>query len=218
MLGLIEFHARVLRYGMDPVIAAAAIAFGFVYVHPFEDGNGRLHRWLIHHVLAATSYGPKGVVFPVSAAMERQLDDYRRVLESYSRPALHCIDWRPTTTGNVEVLNDTRNLYRYFDSTAHAEFLYRCVEATVEKDWPEELAYLEAYDRFAAEVKGIVEMPARTIDLLHRFLRQDHGRLSARARAKEFESLTPDEVTRIEEAFAQGTSRDPGALPRTEAT
>jgi Fic/DOC family protein len=36
---------------LDAVIAAAILAFGFIYVHPFEDGNGRIHRYLIHHVL-----------------------------------------------------------------------------------------------------------------------------------------------------------------------
>lgn len=204
MRGLIECHQRIVTHGMDPVVAAAAISFGFIYIHPFEDGNGRLHRWLIHHVLATTNYGPAGVVFPVSAAMERRLIDYRRVLEHYSRPLLDCIDWRATPKGNVEVLNLTGDLYRYFDATAHAEFLYGCVETTVEQDWPEELAYLEAYDRFGATVKSIVDMPDRTVDLLHRFLRQNEGRLSERARAKEFEMLTTDEVARVEAAFASG--------------
>lgn len=37
---------------LDPIIAATVLTFGFVYVHPFEDGNGRIHRFLIHHVLA----------------------------------------------------------------------------------------------------------------------------------------------------------------------
>lgn len=201
MRGLIECHRRVIMHGMDPVVAAAALAFGFVYIHPFEDGNGRLHRWLIHHVLATTEYGPAGIVFPVSAAMERRLDEYRRVLEHYSRPLLDCIDWRPAPKGNIEVLNPTGDFYRYVDATAHAEFLYGCVESTVEKDWPEELAYLEAYDRFAAGVKSIVDMPDRTVDLLHRFLRQNGGQLSTRARAKEFEMLTADEVARIEILF-----------------
>jgi Fic family protein len=36
---------------IDAVIAAAMLAFGFVYVHPLEDGNGRIHRYLIHHIL-----------------------------------------------------------------------------------------------------------------------------------------------------------------------
>ena len=38
------------------MVAAAAVAFGFVYIHPFEDGNGRLHRWRIHHVLARAGF------------------------------------------------------------------------------------------------------------------------------------------------------------------
>jgi hypothetical protein len=60
------------------------IAFCFVYVHPFEDGNGRLHRYIIHHVLAERRYNPAGIVFPVSAAILDQIDRYRARLESYS--------------------------------------------------------------------------------------------------------------------------------------
>ena len=70
------------------MIAAAILAFGFVYIHPFEDGNGRIHRYLIHHVLAARGFNPPGVVFPVSAAILEQIDDYRRVLEElFAAPA-----------------------------------------------------------------------------------------------------------------------------------
>src|SRR5437870_10733347 len=38
--GIIEYDGRSVTGGVDPVAAAAAIAFGFVYVHPFVDGNG----------------------------------------------------------------------------------------------------------------------------------------------------------------------------------
>ena len=175
---------------VDPVVVAAAAAFGFVYVHPFSDGNGRLHRWLIHHVLAAAGYNPPGVIFPVSAAILRNIDGYRGVLESYSRPLLEHIDWRAAPNGNIEVLNDTADYYRYFDATAHAEFLYRCVEQTIEHDLPEEVAYLQAYDRFARGIQEIADMPAEKIELLHRFLRQENGRLSKRARENEFAALT----------------------------
>lgn len=210
--GLMAYQERTLEAGLDPVVAAAAVAFGFVYVHPFDDGNGRLHRWLIHHVLSAAGYNPPGVVFPVSAVVLRYLTDYRRVLESHSRPLLQFIDWRPTESGNVEVLNDTADYYRYFDATPHAEFLYRCVEETVEKDLPEEVAYLEAYDRFVEGVQQVVDMPARTVDLLHRFLRQGGGRLSKRARTREFQELSHAEVSRFErlfrESFAGGVGAD----------
>jgi len=93
------------------------------------------------------------VVFPVSAAVYRELPRYTAVLESYSRPPLEFIEWEPTPEGNVRVLNDTADYHRYFDATAHAEFRYRCVQETVDRDLPQELAYLEAYDRFSRAVQ-----------------------------------------------------------------
>jgi Fic/DOC family len=212
--GIIEFDQRAGSGAIDPVAAAAALAFGFVYVHPFEDGNGRIHRWLIHHVLAAAGYAPPGIVFPVSAVMLRELEAYRRVLESYSTPLLACIDWRPTDAGNVEVLNDTADWYRYFDATAHAEFLHHCVAEVVDHDLPREVAYLAAYDRFAEGVQAIADMPSRTIDLLHRFLGQHGGKLSRRARDKEFAALTDAEVEQVETLYA---NCDFDAADRAEA-
>lgn len=206
--GMIAYDERARAGGVDPVVAAAVVAFGFVYVHPFEDGNGRIHRWLMHHVFAAAGYNPPGVVFPVSAAILRDLEPYRRVLESYSRPLLPLVEWRPTPGGNVDVLNDTADYYRYFDATAHAEFMYRCVEATVERDLPDEVAYLEGYDRFAERVQDVVDMPARTVELLHRFLRQNGGRLSRRARAREFAALDDDEAERVETLYAASMRPD----------
>lgn len=200
--GIAAFQSRVLEYGMEPVVAAAALAFGFVYVHPFEDGNGRLHRWLIHHVLSATGFTPDGFVFPVSRVLLRRIDAYRRVLESYSDPLLEHIRWEATPKGNVRVLNETGPFYRYFDATAHAEFLYRCVAETVDDDLPAEVAYLEAFDRFVARVQAIVDMPQRTVETLRGFLEQNGGTLSERARAKEFGALSGDEVRAIEEIWA----------------
>jgi Fic family protein len=183
------------------VVVAAAAAFGFVYVHPFSDGNGRVHRWLIHHVLAAAGYNPPGVIFPVSAAILRDIDGYREILESYSRPLLEHIDWRPAPNGNIEVLNDTADYYRYFGATAHAEFLYRCVEQTIEQDLPEEVAYLQAYDRFARGGQEIAAMPAEKIEILHRFLRQESGRLSKRAQENESAALTDLEAKQLEALY-----------------
>lgn len=206
--GIAHYDSLVLDLGLDPVVAAAAIAFGFVYVHPFVDGNGRLHRWLIHHVLAQAGFNPPGLVFPVSAAILRQIDKYRRVLQSYSRPLLSFIEWTPTPEGNVQVLNDTADYYRYFDATAHAEFLYECVEQTVEHDLPDEVAHLQAYDRFARAVENIVDMPNQQIELLWHFLRQGKGVLSKRARTNEFAALTEVEVNKIQELYADSMGAD----------
>ncbi|VXC84167.1 Fic family protein [Sphingomonas sp. 8AM] len=209
MDGLIAFADRAVRGVMDPVVAAACLAFGFVYIHPYVDGNGRLHRWLIHHALAAAAYSPPGLVFPVSAAILRHIDPYRAVLESWSTPLLPFIEWRPTASGNVEVLNDTAAFYRYFDATAHAVFLYGCVEETVEHDLPEEVHFLQAFDRFSEGIQQIVDMPTTHVELLHKFLDQNDGRLSQRARTKEFAALDDGEAMRIEALYGDTFGRGP---------
>lgn len=204
--GLTAFD-RGAALSLDPVLAAAILAFGFVYIHPFDDGNGRLHRYLIHHVLAERGFNPPGLVFPVSAVILERIDAYRQVLETYSRRLLPLVRWRPTAQGNVEVLNDTADLYRYFDATPHAEFLFACVARTIGVDLPAETAFLRTYDQFKARVQGLVDMPDRLLDLLFRFLRQNGGRLSKRARDREFAALTDDEAARIEAIFAELSAR-----------
>jgi hypothetical protein len=200
--GMIAFD-RDVHEQLDAVIAAAILAFGFVYIHPFEDGNGRIHRYLIHHVLARRGYSPLGVHFPVSAAILESIDDYRSVLESYSRRLQPIIRWQSTVTHNVDVLSDTADFYRFFDATPHAEFLYACVRQTIERDLPAETKFLENFDRFHALVESIADMPGRTFDNLFGVLRQNDGRLSKRAREKEFAALTDDETRRIEQSYGE---------------
>lgn len=200
--GIMDYTQRAIGGGMDPVAAAAAAAFGFVYVHPFEDGNGRLHRWLLHHVLAIAGYNPPGVIFPVSAAILHELAAYRHVLDGTSRPLLPYIEWRRTEKGNVEVTNDTAHYYRYFDATAHTEFLYQCVARSVDHDLPNEVAYLQAYDTFSTQVQSRIDMPQRTVELLHTFMRQNDGTLSKRAREREFAALTDSEARALEAIYA----------------
>jgi hypothetical protein len=207
--GLIAFD-RGETESLEAVIAASILAFGFVYIHPFEDGNGRIHRYLIHHVLARRGFNPQGLHFPVSAAILDRVDEYRLALESYSRRLLPVIRWEPTEGHNVRVLNDTADLYRFFDATPHAEFIYACIAQTIEHDLPKEIRFLENFDRFRASVDGIVDMPDRTLDNLLGSLRQNGGRLSKRAREKEFAALSEDEARRIEQAFSDAfeTSAD----------
>ena len=198
--GMVAFDRQAVQQ-LDPVVAAAALAFGFVYIHPFEDGNGRLHRYLIHHVLTKHGFNPSGVVFPVSAAILDRIDAYRASLEDYSQRLLPVVDWQPTKSGNVRVVNDTADFYRYFDATPQAEFLYECVQQTIEHDLPEEAGFLKRYDALRSELKLIVDMPERLSDSLFRFLHQNGGTLSRRAREKEFAALTDEETARIEAIY-----------------
>lgn len=200
--GMIDFN-QDFAGDIDPVIVAAVLAFGFVYIHPFADGNGRLHRYLIHHVLTARGFNPTGIVFPVSSAILERIDDYRLVLESYSERLLPFIDWEPTEKNNVRVLNDTADFYKYFDATSHVEFLFECVQKTIEKDLPEEAAFLERYDLFKSRIESYIEMPASMIDLLFNFLKQNGGTLSKRARENEFSMITDSEAAQFSAIYQE---------------
>lgn len=201
---MIEMDERLRSEStIDPVVAAAMIAFGFVFIHPFVDGNGRIHRYLIHHVLAERDFAPKGIVFPVSAVILERMDEYRLVLEAYSRPRLEQISWRVTADGNVEVLNETIDLYRYFDATRQVEFLYECVVRTIEHNLPDEIRYLGRYDRMKSAVNERFDMPDHTVDLLIRYLHQNKGVFSKRACEKEFKALMESERDELESRYAQ---------------
>ena len=206
MDGLLEANERMRDDGIDPVLKAAATAFGFVYVHPFQDGNGRMHRCLIQHVLAERKFTPPGMVFPVSSVMLDRIDDYRTTLQTHSGPLMPFIDWRATVERNVEVLNETADLYRYFDCTGEAEFLYSCVRRTVEQDLPREIDYLRRHDEAIRRIMDAVELPDRVAENLVIFITQNNGVLSKRRREGEFKDLRDGEVTLIEgivnDAFA----------------
>ncbi len=198
MGGLLEANRRMCDDGVDPVLKAAATAFGFVYVHPFQDGNGRMHRCLIHHVLAERKFTPPGMVFPVSSVMLDRIDDYRTTLQAHSAPLMPFIEWRATPERNVEVRNETADLYRYFDCTAEAEFLYACVSRTVERDLPREIDYLRRHDEATRRIMDAVEMPDRVADNLVMFIRHNNGTLSRKRREGEFQKLRDDEVLLLE--------------------
>jgi len=198
MQGLIAANERMREGDLDIVLQATATAFGFVYIHPFQDGNGRLHRCLVHHVLAERKFTPPGMVFPVSPVMLDRIETYRDTLRAHSGPLMEYIDWRPTPARNVDVQNDTADLYRYFDCTAAAEFLYGCVAHAIDTDLPREIDFLRRNDEAMRRVMNTVEMPDRIAENLITSIRLNDNRLGRRRRETEFAKLTDEEVAFIE--------------------
>ena len=88
--------------------------------------------------------------------------------------------------------------------TDSAEALFWFVEQTIQRDLPEELAFLRGYDRAKRRMQGVVDLPDRLIDLFIRLCTQNNGTLSAAKRQGHFASLTDDERTRLEDAVRQG--------------
>ena len=186
---------------VDPVCAAAAASFGFVFIHPFEDGNGRIHRFLVHQELASSGFTPHQMLFPVSAVMMRDRKRYDEVLEGFSQSVSPYIDYEMHQDGSLVVNNQTVHLYKFWDATAFAEYLYDCVAETIRTDLKEEIGFLRVFDAAIRATMDIVDMPDRRASLLVRLILQNNGRLSHAKRATFFE-LTDEEISAIEAAVA----------------
>lgn len=191
--------------GLNPALIATLIGFGFVFVHPFEDGNGRLHRFLIQKALADAGFNPEGVILPVSAAILEDLPGYRAALEDYSTAVLPHIEWEATFDGNVRVLNETSYLYCYFDATRQAEYLVDRLERTVRYSLPAELDYLERFDEAKRRLNDRMDLPDRLASLFIQFCAQNGGRLSMRKREQFFPQLSDAEVAELEHAIAEAS-------------
>ena len=203
MRGLIDTNNLLQKSDYDPVLAAATIAFGFLFIHPLSDGNGRIHRYLIHHILIWMGYTKRDMIFPVSAAILNRISDYQEILEAFSYQRMDLIKWEPTLNHNIRILNETIDLYRYYDLTIQTEFLYECVEETIERIIPEEIEYLEKYDLLTNVINSLVTLPDTKVDLMIKYLCQNNGKLSKRKKQNDFDELTEKEITIIEENYTE---------------
>lgn len=79
--------------GIDLIAKIAGASFGLVYIHPFMDGNGRLHRFMLHDLLKRTGLQNNQAILPISATWLKTIPEYLDVLKGFSEPttslALH---------------------------------------------------------------------------------------------------------------------------------
>ncbi|MEA3455155.1 MAG: Fic family protein [Campylobacterota bacterium] len=195
----LELEQKLINDEVNPILHAVIIAFSFVYIHPLEDGNGRIHRYLMHHVLAKRNFYPKGMIFPISTVILDEIEKYHEILTGHSSPLMKMIEWEATENGNVEVLNETQDLYRYFDCTSSCEFIFKCVEKTITKTLPNELQYLTSFDKTYDAINEYIEMPDNKIKSLITFILQNNYKLSKAKRGKYYSELSDKETTMIEE-------------------
>lgn len=188
---------RIKPESLDPVVAAAVLAFGFVFVHPFMDGNGRLHRFLIHDVLSTSGFTPKGIVLPVSAVILANLDQYVRTLERFSQPVQARTQYDPETP-DIPAKGNDGLYFRYFDATEQVSFLFWALERTITHDLEEEISFLLGFDKAYSALKAELDWPAHSLDLFIRLVHQNNDRLSKTKRQSHFEWMTDDEIQQAE--------------------
>ncbi|MNT16010.1 Fic/DOC family protein [compost metagenome] len=200
MEGLAQVAGLIRTKAAHPLVIAACVAFGFVYIHPFYDGNGRLHRFLIHHLLRQAGVTPEGVVLPVSASMLKNLPVYAGLLKDYSAPRTGLLNYVLDADSDTILIKSPQPywLYASFDATALCEFVFECIQQCVEEDLALEIRYLKAFDASVARIEGWLDLRQARLTNLIDLVVQNHGELSNRKRAK-FTELSDAEIARIEE-------------------
>ncbi|MDX8405666.1 MAG: Fic family protein [Mariprofundus sp.] len=200
MQGLIDFLAN--SEDVDPVVVAAVASFGFVFIHPFDDGNGRTHRYMIHHILANRGVTPEEVIFPVSATMLNHVHEYDASLESFSKAIKPLIDFVSNDDASIEVLNETVSLYRYFDATCMAEYLYACVDATIDRELKVELETVSAFAHARKAIDAAFDLPEKQKNLFLKLCWQGNGQISKAKRKSHFSLFSDDELDGMERLVA----------------
>lgn len=122
MAGLLSV-ANASAGNINPLIAAGVVSFGFVFQHPFMDGNGRLSRFLIHQRLFRGGVLPKNTVLPVSAMMLEHEYEYLQALATFSAPCREL--WDVTQVGEAEYdfqFKGSQAAYRYWERPRSANF------------------------------------------------------------------------------------------------
>lgn len=201
MKGLVDLSEaiRTKPENLDPVVAAAVLAFGFVFIHPFMDGNGRLHRFIIHDVLSTSGFTPKGIVLPVSAVILANLDEYVHTLERFSKPLQARTEYDPDSP-NIPAKGNDGLYFRYFDATDQVSFLFWALERAITHDLEEEISFLLGFDNAYKALKAELDWPAHSLDLFIRLVHQNKGSLSKGKRQSHFEWMTDAETKRSEAA------------------
>ena len=195
-----ELMAELRRFAtyaprsIDPVIAAALISFGFVFIHPFMDGNGRLSRFLFHHALCQSGKLEKGLLLPVSVAMKRNEEAYLATLQQYSASARKRWNVRWIDEGEYEFsFNGNPAVYRFWNATGCVEFGYRMAEQALEVDLRQETEYLARYDYIIKAVTERFDVRSSDLSTLIRCCLDQGGKLSNHRR-KQFARRVPEKV------------------------
>ena len=150
------------RSADNPLVKAALIHAQFETIHPYEDGNGRVGRVLVHGYLARAGVLDHGVL-PISVALRRDTDEYVRRLTAFRHgdPADRPEAVSQFVTYFADVLADTCDEAERVIAEAQE----------VQADWADRASRFRSDSRVHAALPVLAEQPVVTA----RFLRESLG-------------------------------------------
>lgn len=184
---------------IDPLVAAGIISFGFVLLHPFMDGNGRLSRFLIHQTLCRAGVLENGLLLPVSVAMKREEARYLEALQDFSRPARAFWDVRWADADNFQFsFIGHPAIYRYWDATPGVTFVLEMAKRALEVELREETLFLQRYDIIVKQVNERYDVRGSDLSNLVMMCLSNNGVISKNRRRQYQFSVQPEAFDCIE--------------------
>ena len=192
---------------VDPLVAAAVTAFGFVFLHPFMDGNGRLSRFLIHQTLCHSGALENGLLLPVSVAMKHEESNYLAALKDFSHSARDFwnVTWLDADQMAFEFIGHP-SIYRYWDATRCVEFTLHMARRALEVELREETEFLDRYDRVIKAVNQRFDVRGSDLSKLVMMCLDNDGKVS-KNRRKQFQYSVSEEVFEFIEEEASSASK-----------
>ena len=150
-----------------PVVLAAIVHAQFEAIHPFEDGNGRVGRALVHGVFKRAGLIEGGVI-PLSTALRNDQNGYVAALTSYRYDGQH----------RTPALNDYVDRFlTYVESATTAAEHFADAATAVHNRWRSAVGGVRTDAALRRAIDLIVENPVVSA----RFLAENLGVSSSRA-------------------------------------
>lgn len=192
--------------GRESLMRAAVLAFGFVYIHPMSDGNGRIHRFLINDTLQRDGAIPANVIVPLSATITGVRafgQGYDRALEVFSRPLMrryaaacrfetvHVYEDGVRSNFTFDAYEDAGPAWRHPDLTEHVIYTAQLVAHTIRHEMADEARVLVRFQLARQRLKDVLEMPDPDAARMIRSIKDGGWRVSGKL-VKEYPRLEDD--------------------------
>lgn len=208
LMGHLMAWANESGAAIDPLVAAGVVSFGFVFLHPFMDGNGRLSRFLIHQALCRAGALEDGLLLPVSVAMKREERLYLETLQQFSRPAREFWDVRWIDQGQYAFdFTGHPAIYRFWDATPGVRFTLEMAKRALEVELREETTFLENYDEVLRTVNDAYDVRGSDLANLVMMCLMNDGVVS-KNRRRQYQYSVQAEVFDYIEQVATALLRD----------
>lgn len=174
--------------GESAIIRAAVASFGFVFIHPMSDGNGRISRFLVNDILRRDNAVPAPFILPISATITNSSSErvgYDRALEHFSRPLMRAYGERYQfgatshhadgieSNFEFDAYDEALPVWRFPDLTYQVQYLGQVIRTTIEQEMHAEARLLRSSDRARVAIKQHLEGPNTDIDQIIRSVREN---------------------------------------------